>query len=82
MLEELFKFLTERGWRDKDFHEWYAKLSKDRNLDPNPYDRRHFYDYNALYNSNPAQPTGDHLPSQFKLPGHPRYFLDGVNTTK
>lgn len=64
-----------------DFDRWYAGVSKETGLSPDPYDPKHYYDYRAAYQAGVRGPdeTG-HWPSQFKLPGHPREIIDGINT--
>lgn len=62
-------------------------------MDPDPDDPRHFFDYRGFFKENirkgvdPSlqirvkERTGKfHFPSKFKLPGHPRTVLAGVNT--
>ena len=62
------------------FQSWYGSHAKTLGLNPNPDDPRHFYDYRAAYQAG-AEPVSDgHWPSQFKLEGHPRTIIDGVNT--
>lgn len=68
-----------------DFQEWYSGYAKRNKLDPNPDDPRHFYDYRAAFRAGakPSRVDGDrreHLPSKYKLPGHPNQFVDGVDT--
>jgi len=64
-----------------NFDEWYANIASQYRLNPNPDDPRHFYDYRAAFNEGVTGPdeTG-HWPSKFKLEGHPRMIIDGINT--
>ncbi len=52
------------------------------NLSPNPDDPGHKYDYftSLLNGFGPNPNTGNHWPSEYKLPGHPRTFLNGFDT--
>lgn len=64
-----------------DFNTWYSKNAKKHKLNPNPDDPKHFYDYRAAYKAGVAGPDGTgHWPSKFKKEGHPRMFINGVNT--
>lgn len=51
-------------------------------MNPNPDDPRHFYDYRGAYlgGVQGPDPTTRHWPSAYKLEGHPRMVLNGVNT--
>lgn len=64
------------------FNETYSKYAKKYKMNPNPDDPRHFYDYRKLHkDTGKIQPNSTgHLPSKYKKEGHPRLFLDGVNT--
>lgn len=65
----------------EDFNTWYAKRAKKYGLDPNPDDPRHFYDYRAAYKAGAdIDPETKHWPSQFKKPGHPNRYVNGVDT--
>lgn len=65
-----------------DFNQWYAGHASRLGLDPNPDDPRHFYDYRAAYKAGVEPPAqkGGHWPSEYKLEGHPRMVLDGMDT--
>ena len=70
MLEEV-RFLT-----------WYDNWAKKLNLNPDPYDPKHFYDYRSAYDAG-AEPTAEsgwHWPSEYKIEGHPNLIVDGINT--
>lgn len=63
------------------FMDWYTKMANQRGLNPNPDDPRHFYDYRGAYEAGVRAPNQEgHWPSEFKLEGHPRMVLGGVNT--
>lgn len=62
------------------FQEWYKKWSGKLGLNPNPDDPKHYYDWRAAYRANAAPDQTGHWPSSFKLPGHPRLIVDGIDT--
>jgi hypothetical protein len=64
-----------------DFQRWYGDWAKKSGMNPNPDDPQHFYDYRAAYKAGVVPPEpGGHWPSTFKKEGHPRMFINGVNT--
>ena len=67
---------------NSNFDNAYAQYSRKYGINPNPDDPRHFYDYRKLYEETGSiQPDeSGHLPSKYKLPGHPRTFVNGINT--
>lgn len=75
-------------WTQDDetaFQAWYTKMSKLTGINPNPDDPQHFYDYRAAFRAGatPVISPEDnryHWPSAFKMEGHPRMFIEGVNT--
>lgn len=69
------KRLNQRQLRD--FLTQYDLYSKQYGLSPDPYDPQHFYDYEAAYlNEGGIKPDDSgHMPSKYKLEGHPRLFL-------
>ncbi len=73
---------TERAtFNEEDFQNWYAQVSKKYNLNPDPDDERHRYDYRAAYAAGIRKPNKEwHWPSKFKLEGHPNLVIDGVDT--
>jgi hypothetical protein len=68
------------------FRKWFDPAMKQLKLSPDPDDPEAFYDYRGFYNAmkqgkyrSPTEP-GQHWPSEFKDPNHPRAFLtDPVN---
>lgn len=63
------------------FDQWYAKVAAKRGLDPNPDAPEHYYDYRSFYSDVQAGKVkdpedGGHFTSAYKLPGHPREFLN------
>lgn len=70
----------EQKRKEQAFQSWYAGHAKAQGLNPNPDDPQHFYDYRAAYRAGATPSPDGHWPSQFKLEGHPRMIIDGVNT--
>src|SRR5258705_11391750 len=62
------------------FQKWYAERASKLHINPNPDDPRHFYDYRAAYRAGAEPDSTGHWPSKFKLPGHPRLIINGVDT--
>lgn len=64
------------------FRKAYTDYASKSGLNIDPDDPRHFYDYRGYYKKYKAfKPDAQgHLPSEFKLEGHPRMILEGVNT--
>lgn len=64
------------------FQAWYSQLARKLGINPNPDDPQHFYDYRAFYRDMkagkvlPPDAPGGHFPSDYKMAGHPRTFLD------
>lgn len=67
--------------QELEFQRWYKNMAAILGINPNPDDPRHFYDYRAAFQSGVRGPdaTG-HWPSEFKLEGHPRTVIGGVDT--
>jgi hypothetical protein len=68
---------------DKDeraFRTWYGEIARQQGLNPDPDDPRHFYDYRGAYLAGARPDQFGHWPSEFKMAGHPRMVIDGVNT--
>jgi hypothetical protein len=65
---------------EAEFQSWYADRAKRQGLNPNPDDPQHFYDYRAAHAAGAEPDATGHWPSKFKLEGHPRMVLNGVNT--
>jgi hypothetical protein len=62
------------------FQKWYAKHAAKWNLNPNPDDPRHHYDYRAAFRAGKGPDKTGHWPSKFKGKKHPRRFIDGIDT--
>jgi hypothetical protein len=68
------------------FQKWFAPTAKQLDLSPNADDPEAYYDYRKFYTAmkqgkyrSPTEP-GQHWPSAFKDPNHPRrYLTDPVN---
>src|SRR3990167_6395206 len=67
-------------FNESDFQKWYKGWSSKLGLNPNPDDPRHQYDYRGAYNAGATPDANKHWHSQFKLPGHPNRYVDGVDT--
>jgi ketosteroid isomerase-like protein len=62
--------------QEAKFQDWYKRNFVSRGLNPNPDDPQHFYDYRGAFKAG-LQPGADgHMDSRFKLPGHPRTYVD------
>ena len=62
---------------DPEFSEWYSNIAERSNLNPNPDDPRHYYDYRAAYEAGAKLDERKHLPSEFKHDLHPDRFVVG-----
>jgi hypothetical protein len=59
----------------------FANLVETIGINPNPDNPLHFYDYRKAWKAGKMTPgPGGHFSSEFKLPGHPNRFVDGVDT--
>lgn len=65
---------------DTPFYDWYRSYATKLGLNKNPDDPQHFYDWRAAYAAGAKPDASGHWPSKYKLEGHPRMVLDGVNT--
>lgn len=63
-----------------DFRSWYDGHARRLGLDPDPDNPLHYYDYRAAWEAGASPGPDGHWPSQFKLEGHPRLIIDGVDT--
>ena len=67
---------------EDNFQKTYEEMATKMGLSLDPYDPKHFYDYEALYKeTGKLEPneTG-HFPSKYKKEGHPNMVVKGVNT--
>lgn len=71
-------------FRDKqtesDFQAWYKYWSKKMNLDPDPDNPKHYYDYRSAWANDAKPDSSGHWPSEFKREGHPRLIINGIDT--
>ena len=64
------------------FKNWYNKLTKlqksvhGMEISPDPDDPLHYYDYRAAYKAGAQLGPEGHMPSEFKLPGHPNQYVE------
>lgn len=70
---------------EKKFQFWYKTWARKSNINPNPDDPLHYYDYRAAYKAGvkPAIDPEDkkyHWDSRFKDDEHPNRFVKGVDT--
>ena len=67
---------------EKNFRKWYQEYSTKAQINADPDDPKHFYDYRSWYRAQQKDPKkyapvidpGDlrfHAPDEFKLKGHP-----------
>lgn len=64
---------------DPAFRQWYAQMSRDHGLSPDPDDPAQFYDYRAAFKAGAAPDASGHWPSTFKKPGHPNMVVGGFH---
>jgi len=62
------------------FQQWYKKYALKLGLNLNPDDPKHYYDYRAAFAAGAKPDKSGHWPSEYKLPGHPRLILKGIDT--
>ncbi len=67
--------------QEQKFQTEFAKVAEANNININPDDPLHFYDYRALFEeTGELKSTRKHFPSKFKLLGHPNLIVDGKDT--
>ena len=62
---------------DTEFLDWYSGVAEKSNLNPDPDDPRHYYDYRSAFKAGAELDERKHLPSQFKHDLHPNRFVVG-----
>jgi len=62
-------------FNEKQFNSWYSKVARDWDLDQNPDNPRHLYDYRRAYSEGFTPDEGGHWPSKFKHDFHPRRMI-------
>jgi hypothetical protein len=74
--------LTEimRSGSEYDFQSWYADQAARLNLNPNPDDPAHQYDYRGAYRAGMGPDVTGHWPSAYKMAGHPNLVIGGIDT--
>ncbi len=64
-----------------EFQEWYSDRSRALGLDANPDpSERNRYDYRGAWRAGAEPDESRHWPSEFKLEGHPKLVVGGVDT--
>lgn len=70
--------LTPRS--EEEFQNWYKHYSDTLGLNQDPDAPEHYYDYRSAFLQGAEPNEEGHWPSEFKLEGHPRMVVDGINT--
>ncbi len=79
--DSIISSIKRRGKEKKEFRKWYSEVADKNKLNADPYNKKHYYDYEAAYKSGVRKADKDgHWPSKFKKEGHPNMIVDGVNT--
>ena len=60
---------------DVEFLDWYSNVARKSNLNPDPDDPRHYYDYRAAHKAGVKLDDSNHLPSRYKHDLHPNRFI-------
>ncbi len=68
--------------QENKFQKEYSRVSSQLGLNPDPDDPKHFYDYRGLFKETGGLSVDEsnHFPSKFKLDGHPKLIIKGINT--
>jgi hypothetical protein len=69
-----------------EFKSWYSKISKHKNLNPNPDDENQHYDYRGFWKNNKnndmlKKDTYSHFTDTYKKPGHPTFSDESIYST-
>jgi len=73
--------VTQLKLRDEmKFQVFYDNAARKHGLNPDPDAKEHYYDYRAAWKAGAEPDSTGHWPSKYKLPGHPRMVVNGVNT--
>lgn len=72
--------MIRKEFNEKEFRKFYEKHAKKWNLDLNPDDPKHHYDYRKAYSAGYVPDQEGHWPSQFKHTTHPNRYVDGKDT--
>ena len=76
-------------WTDKDerdFQDWYARVSEHKGLNPDPDDGNQYYDYRTFWKENPdgmadkmlTDDADAYFTDRYKLPGHPTFSNESM----
>lgn len=65
--------------KESAFRSWYAQMSREHDLNPDPDSPDQFYDYRAAFSAGAKPDATGHWPSAFKRPGHPNMVVGGFN---
>src|SRR5262245_29079977 len=79
-LTPLRDYLRQRSPDEQAFQKWYAKQAQKWHLAPDPDDPLHYYDWRGAFRSGAEADDDGHWPSEFKMPGHPNQFVNGMDT--
>lgn len=67
---------NKNNFSEEEFMDKYRSWAKRNKISQDPDEKEHFYDYRAAFKADPKVfETDGHLPSEFKLEGHPRMVL-------
>lgn len=65
---------------ENKFQQWYSDHAKNLGINPDPDHPLHFYDFRGAYKAGAIPNKEGHWPSKWKLKGHPRMIINGINT--
>lgn len=74
--------------KENQFQDWYKKYATSHNVNSNPDDKKHYYDYRAYWENTgafdreAAASSNGHLPDTYKLPGHPTFSNESIYASK
>jgi hypothetical protein len=72
--------------KEAEFQRWFRNIVREKkekfgfDLNPNPDDPRHFYDYRRAFLSGAGMDESGHGTSEFKLAGSPERYKEGIDT--
>ena len=67
---------NKNNFSEEEFMDKYRSWARRNQISQDPDEKEHFYDYRAAFKADPKVfETDGHLPSEFKLEGHPRMVL-------
>lgn len=65
---------------EASFRQWYTTHARRWQLDPDPDNPLHYYDYRAAYRAGATPDRSGHWPSEYKREGHPNLIVGGKDT--